>query len=305
MSHRRCLAHRLLARSCPNEKKESAIAFLKAALAYYESLGVTVARVMTDNGSCYRAFDFRDACRDLGLKHIRTKPYTPKTNGKAERFIQTALREWAYAQAYPRMRYRPRGRGAGGGRCRDRQATKFLPENLNRDLLEGVSGRAEAARQVAVEAVLGAAGMAVLVEPDPIKCCGVIELCERRHVDRIGRRPVVGLPAAEYRVDAEIGDEGLGMGEALGLGEDGGRLGLISIHLRNVEHREGSGEHPRATAIAIVGSVVHVLRRCDFFPEDDCGRLLAFAHLAALRGGRSGALSRLAENPLPKAARFL
>jgi transposase InsO family protein len=85
----------------PDEKKESATAFLKAALAYYESLGVAVARVMTDNGSCYRSFDFRDACRDLGLKHIRTKPYTPKTNGKAERFIQTALREWAYAQAYP------------------------------------------------------------------------------------------------------------------------------------------------------------------------------------------------------------
>ena len=85
----------------PDEKKESAIAFLKAALAYYKSLGVTVARVMTDNGSCYRSFDFRDACRDLGIKHLRTKPYTPKTNGKAERFIQTALREWAYAQAYP------------------------------------------------------------------------------------------------------------------------------------------------------------------------------------------------------------
>jgi transposase InsO family protein len=84
----------------PDEKKESATAFLKAALAYYERLGVTVARVMSDNGSCYRSFDFRDACRDLGLKHIRTKPYTPKTNGKAERFIQTALREWAYAQAY-------------------------------------------------------------------------------------------------------------------------------------------------------------------------------------------------------------
>ena len=53
---------------------------------------------MTDNGSCYRSFAFRKACRDLGLKHIRTRPYTPKTNGKAERFIQTALREWAYAQ---------------------------------------------------------------------------------------------------------------------------------------------------------------------------------------------------------------
>jgi len=84
----------------PDEKKESAIAFLATALAYYQSLGVTVARVMTDNGSCYKAFDFRDACRNRGLKHIRTRPYTPKTNGKAERFIQTALREWAYAQAY-------------------------------------------------------------------------------------------------------------------------------------------------------------------------------------------------------------
>jgi transposase InsO family protein len=85
----------------PDEKAVSAIAFLRAAVAYYKSLGVTVARVMTDNGSCYKAFAFRDACRQLGLKHIRTRPYTPKTNGKAERFIQTALREWAYAQAYP------------------------------------------------------------------------------------------------------------------------------------------------------------------------------------------------------------
>jgi transposase InsO family protein len=84
----------------PTERKESSVAFLKAAVAYYASLGVSVARVMTDNGACYKAFDFRDACRDLGLRHIRTKPYTPRTNGKAERFIQTALREWAYAKAY-------------------------------------------------------------------------------------------------------------------------------------------------------------------------------------------------------------
>lgn len=85
----------------PDEKKESAVAFLKAASAYYAGLGVTVSRVMTDNGSCYRADAFKDTCRALGLKHIRTRPYTPRTNGKAERFIQTALREWAYAQAYP------------------------------------------------------------------------------------------------------------------------------------------------------------------------------------------------------------
>jgi transposase InsO family protein len=84
----------------PNEKRESAIAFLKAALAYYKSLGITVDRVMTDNGSCYISKKFRKTCTDLGLKHIRTKPYTPKTNGKAERFIQTALREWAYAKAF-------------------------------------------------------------------------------------------------------------------------------------------------------------------------------------------------------------
>ena len=85
----------------PDEKAASAVRFLKAAVAYYASLGVAVTRVMTDNGSCYKAFAFRDACREIGVKHIRTRPYTPRTNGKAERFIQTALREWAYAQAYP------------------------------------------------------------------------------------------------------------------------------------------------------------------------------------------------------------
>jgi transposase InsO family protein len=90
----------------PDEKKESAIAFLKAAVAYYASLGVTIARVMSDNGSCYRSKAFAKACRDLGLKHVTTRPYTPKTNGKAERFIQTALREWAYAIAYPTSDHR-------------------------------------------------------------------------------------------------------------------------------------------------------------------------------------------------------
>ncbi len=93
----------------PDEKKESAVAFLKAAVAYYASLGVTVTRVMTDNGSCYRSKAFAKACRDLGLKHVRTKPYTPKTNGKAERFIQTALREWAYAVAYANSDLRAAG----------------------------------------------------------------------------------------------------------------------------------------------------------------------------------------------------
>src|SRR5580692_2306254 len=89
-----------------SERKACAAAFLKAAVAYYASLGVTVERVMTDNGSCYRSFAFRNACRRLGLKHIRTRPYTPKTNGKAERFVQTCLREWAYARAYSNSKQR-------------------------------------------------------------------------------------------------------------------------------------------------------------------------------------------------------
>jgi transposase InsO family protein len=83
-----------------DERKASAVAFLEAAVSYYASLGVKIERVMTDNGSCYLSRAFGQACKTLGLKHIRTRPYTPKTNGKAERFIQTSLREWAYARAY-------------------------------------------------------------------------------------------------------------------------------------------------------------------------------------------------------------
>lgn len=84
----------------PDEKAVSAVAHLKAAVAWFAAMGVTVARVMTDNGSCYTSRAFKAACAELGIRHIRTRPYTPKTNGKAERFIQTALREWAYARAY-------------------------------------------------------------------------------------------------------------------------------------------------------------------------------------------------------------
>jgi transposase InsO family protein len=88
------------AKVMPNEKKRSATAFLRAAVAYYASLGVRIQRVMSDNGACYKSCAFRRACKQLGLRHIRTRPYTPRTNGKAERFIQTTLREWAYARAY-------------------------------------------------------------------------------------------------------------------------------------------------------------------------------------------------------------
>lgn len=83
-----------------NEKKETAIAFLQAAVDYYKHLGITIKRVMTDNGSCYKSKAFARACKKLNIKHIRTKPYTPRTNGKAERFIKTAINEWAYARVY-------------------------------------------------------------------------------------------------------------------------------------------------------------------------------------------------------------
>ena len=84
----------------PDETARSAIAFLQAAVAYYQNFGITIERVMTDNGPCYTSKIFRKLCTDLNIRHIRTRPYTPRTNGKAERFIQTALREWAYATAY-------------------------------------------------------------------------------------------------------------------------------------------------------------------------------------------------------------
>ena len=84
----------------PDEKKESAIGFLDRALGWFRGHGITVERVMTDNGSAYRSRAFRAAIAAAGAKHKRTRPYTPRTNGKAERFIQTSLREWAYAQPY-------------------------------------------------------------------------------------------------------------------------------------------------------------------------------------------------------------
>jgi transposase InsO family protein len=90
----------------PDERKQSAVPFLERALAWFAGLGVSVERVMTDNGSAYRSHHWRQACGSLGLRHLRTKPYTPRTNGKAERFIQTSLREWAYGQAYASSRAR-------------------------------------------------------------------------------------------------------------------------------------------------------------------------------------------------------
>ncbi len=83
-----------------DERATTAIGFLRRAVAFYRSHGVRVERVMTDNGSAYRSSVHALACRRLELKHVRTRPYRPQTNGKAERFIRTMLREWAYAAVY-------------------------------------------------------------------------------------------------------------------------------------------------------------------------------------------------------------
>jgi len=94
-----------------NEKKETCTGFLRRAVAWYAELGVRTEGVMTDNGSGYVSKLFRGACEDLGTRHVRTRPYRPQTNGKAERFIQTLLREWAYERPYRSARARARALG--------------------------------------------------------------------------------------------------------------------------------------------------------------------------------------------------
>ena len=76
------------------------MAFTARAIDWFAKHGVSVERIMSDNGAAYKSFAFRDLLAERGIKHKRTRPYTPRTNGKAERFIQTSLREWAYAQPF-------------------------------------------------------------------------------------------------------------------------------------------------------------------------------------------------------------
>ncbi len=90
----------------PNERGVTCAAFLERATAWFRARGVPVERVMTDNGSGYISKVFRTVIEKLGARHIRTRPYTPRTNGKAERFIQTCKREWAYARPYHTSRAR-------------------------------------------------------------------------------------------------------------------------------------------------------------------------------------------------------
>jgi transposase InsO family protein len=84
----------------PDERGETAAGFLRRAVGWFASMGVTVERVMSDNGSCYRSHVHGSTCRELGIRHLRTQPYRPRTNGKAERFIQTLANRWAYGAIY-------------------------------------------------------------------------------------------------------------------------------------------------------------------------------------------------------------
>ena len=84
----------------PDQKSDSAIRSLEQVWGRYLRAGVRIKRILTDNGSCYRSLDFAAACDRLGIEHWRTKPYTPRTNGKAERFIKTLQEKWAYARLY-------------------------------------------------------------------------------------------------------------------------------------------------------------------------------------------------------------
>ena len=83
-----------------DEKGLTAVGFLRRAVAWFASMGIEVERVMSDNGACYRSVVHAHACRELGIRHLRTQPYRPRTNGKAERFIQTLQNKWAYGAAY-------------------------------------------------------------------------------------------------------------------------------------------------------------------------------------------------------------
>ena len=84
----------------PDEQATTAIGFLRRAIAFYRRHGITAARFMTDNGSAYRSAVHALSCRALGVRHLRTRPYRPRTNGKAERFIRTLLAGWAYGAIY-------------------------------------------------------------------------------------------------------------------------------------------------------------------------------------------------------------
>ncbi len=109
-----------------DERTDNVVGFLQRAVAWFNAHGIEVQRLMTDNGPAYRSTAHAAICRELAIRHLFTQPYRPKTNGKAERFIQTLLREWAYAAAYPTSARRTRALPAFLDRYNNRRPHKAL-----------------------------------------------------------------------------------------------------------------------------------------------------------------------------------
>ena len=123
----------------PDERKASAVQFLRNAVAYYRLAGRARQRVLTDNGSAFRSKAFGHACQQLGIKHSFTRAYRPQTNGKAERFIQSALREWAYGFTYQHSASAPPCSSAGSitttgiALTRASEASHLCPDSVHQE----------------------------------------------------------------------------------------------------------------------------------------------------------------------------
>ncbi len=172
-----------------DEKATTAIGFLRRAIAHYNAYGVTVQQLMTDNGSAYRSTVHAIACRALGIRHLRTRPYRPQTNGKAERFIRTMLGGWAYGAIYRNSTERTAALDAAHTRG-------SLRRQVPGDRL-GAIGDAEGAQDLSDVPLDGGLG-----EEDPLADLGVAEAPRHEGEDlNLARRerPLELVPVLDCR----------------------------------------------------------------------------------------------------------